>query len=159
MYRLLHRHQWIWVTTCLMVGERRREKDGFEVNLSSHEQTESMARIRSAKLHAMLLLKKVKPFLQCALLSKRHFLLCKVVRSAPWVRNAPITRYSATAWWLPRGTFCYVNENDHIWEASFWQGEFPLLLNIDTPWLLCKVWTSSYRSKEEINSSEDQKGL
>ena len=28
----------------------------------------------------------------------------------------------------------YVNENDHTWEASFWQGEIPLLLVIDTPW-------------------------
>ena len=30
----------------------------------------------------------------------------------------------------------YVNENDHIWEASFWQGEIPLLLvyTIESPW-------------------------
>ena len=32
--------------------------------------------------------------------------VCKVVRSVPWVRNATITRYSATIWCLPRGTFC-----------------------------------------------------
>ena len=28
----------------------------------------------------------------------------------------------------------YVNENEYIWEASFWQGEIPLLLVIDSHW-------------------------
>ena len=57
---------------------------------------------------------------------------CVLRLTAPWVRNAPITRYSATIWCLPIGTFGYVNENDHIREASFWQGELRLLLYRDS---------------------------
>ena len=68
----------------------------------------------------------ITPSFQEALLIMQ--IKCVVRLTAPWVCNAPITRYSATIWCFPRGTFGYVNENDHIWEASFWQGELRLLL-------------------------------
>ena len=72
--------------------------------------------------------------------SKRRFCSCKFVRSASY---RALSVYAQVRTQLrdiapPFGAFqkallFMYYENDHIWEASFWQSEFPLLLDIDTP--------------------------
>ena len=81
------------------------------------------------------------------------FLEALLIMQIKCIVRFTITRYSATIWCLPKGTFGYVNENDHIY-----MGGFILARRAASPVSIETPWSNLYRSTnieydEDLNST------